>query len=154
MKNDMLRNSFNNILYKHLFLEFYFHLNTKMSKLFLNENLLLEKHGLIPNIDEYINIANNYFREILNKNDNSQTIILDNNIFSNIDNCIFKKVLIIIEFKNVLNDSKGNAITYFDDYNCFKTKMWISGNNISFSTVFKSLFAHELMHYYENKNEN
>lgn len=141
------------ILFRHLILEFSAHLNTNEGWQYLHEDrgLMLEKHGIIPNIDHYISIASNYFLEHINFEKNDDIVIMYGNKFSKIENCIFNKVNLEVNYHYFSGDSYGSAVTWVNDKDCFRCKMTINANRITFLKEFNSLFAHELLHYYDNK---
>ena len=145
------KNILKETLYKHLILEFSSHPNTNEGWMFMckDRNILLEKHGILPNIDEYIRIATNYFIKNINQYQNEQQIILTKNIFSNIKNCFFKDVDITFNYIKTNNHASINATTGFKN-NTLVMKFNANGVLYGLENTFKSIFAHELTHVYEN----
>ena len=139
-------------IYKHLYLEFsqYCYTNEGIKLLTENKNIILEKHGIIPNIDEYINIAVAYFYNELKPFNKDKTINLTENIFNVIRNCFFENVDITVNFKYKKNTTGSNAVTKLTYPQKLVMIFDINADITTFLSEFKSLFAHELLHFYED----
>lgn len=148
----MKKNILKQILENHLFLEFSMYGNTHegVQNLFEGYELLLEKYGIIPNVSIFTHRALNYFKPQIKGVKGVKTIRLTENIFSDIDNCFFKNVNIILTY--IYSDDKrgSNAITKLFSIDTLTMEIYITSNHENFDVEFLSIFAHELTHVYEN----
>lgn len=148
----MEKNILNKILENHLFLEFSMHGNTLEGVQVITEGygFLLEKYGVIPNIGTYTHTALNYFKPQIKGIKDKKIIHLTENIFSNIDNCFFENVNIMLEYTYSDKLNGANADTRFLSVNSLNMRIYITSDYENFDQQFLSIFAHELMHVYEN----
>lgn len=148
----MKKNILKKILENHLFLEFSMHGNTLEGVQVITEGyrFLLEKYGVIPNMNTYTHTALNYFKPQIRGIKDRKIIHLTENIFSNIENCFFKNVNIMLDYtySNKLNGA--NADTKFLSVDSLDMKIYVTSDYENFDQQFLSIFAHELMHVYEN----
>ena len=148
----MEKNILKKILENHLFLEFSMHGNTHegIQNLFEGYDLLLEKYGIIPNINTYARRALNYFKSQIKGIKNVKTVRLTDNIFSDIDNCFFKNVNVVLTY-TYSEDKKGSdASTNLFSIDTLTMDIYVTSNHENFDSEFLSIFAHELTHIYEN----
>ena len=120
----------------------------------LNEkkNILLEKHGMIPNVEQYINVFINFLKK---HKDSYGKFILKQNNFNKIENCFFSNVDIVVN-----KQEKGGNGGYLvgnnfglnedDKINTLRMNFTLSGKDWNgFVNRARNLFAHELTHAYE-----
>ena len=146
-------------LKSHLFLEFKKTLISNDSLNFLKENkqILLEKHGIIPNLDAYWKALYDEL-ETMKPNKNGDFII-NSNIFYDIENCPFYGVYIKIHL-NESNDKPNSNGYYYpstlntlknsDDKIFLKIYIEVEGTNFNFLAPLRRTFSHELTHAYED----
>jgi len=151
----MIRKILNEEIKKSLFIEFYYGRKIVPSYyLTENKNLLCEKHGIIPNMDYYIDAFLDFINT-LNFTDKKQTTVLTDNIWKDIEGCFFKDVNIKINYcvsdkSNVKGVFTGMASELVDG----KIPL-LRGEFIIFTGVHQieehtsAIFAHELTHAYE-----
>lgn len=146
------KNILEQILENHLFLEFSMHGNTHegIQNLFEGYDLLLEKHGIIPNINTYARRALNYFKPQMKGNKSVKTVRLTDNIFSDIDNCFFKNVNVVLTYTYSENKKGSDASTNLFSIDTLTMDIYVTSNHENFDSEFLSIFAHELTHIYEN----
>lgn len=119
--------------------------------------LVKEERGRIPMLDEYMEIFNNILMANVNNGNNS--IVINKNIFSGIDNCFFDKCEIEVKLiKNAFTDSKGGyyPMTSENDILNNKMKFLVIDLEIYGPTYNECVdeaiitFSHELTHAYED----
>ena len=158
---------FTDNIYRHILLEFSRTLCSADSISLLNEgkSILLEKHGIIPKLDEYCHALFSAINEMTpNKNGD---YIINSNIFYDIEGCPFYGVLIKIHWENT-NGKLSNGMYVpstlkkldSNDGKLFLKMVFdIRCNKYSFRDTLEQLFVHELTHAYEDymrlsKNKN
>ena len=150
-----IKNILDKELEKTIFLEFFYGKKI-VGEHFLTENrkLIFEKHGILPNIDEYIDIFIDYINTLTFR-DETQTIYLTDNIWEDIPNCFFKNVNIKIEYKETDETNiKGSFIGVVGDLEdnqlpLLKGKFILNCDSYSIDKNVSTIFAHELTHAYE-----
>lgn len=148
----------NERLLTHLFIECSLIHTTGDEMSFINEgrNVILEKHGVIPELERYWKIFINNILHV-KPNDNNDYII-NNDIFNEISGNIFTNVFIKIHH-NITNSNKieckGRYIPSFNDELIndklpLKIELTFTAYSIHMISCIKSIFMHELTHAYEN----
>lgn len=153
MLNEILEND----LKKSLFIEYYYGRKIVPSY-FLMENkcTLCEEHGVMPHIDEYIDVFLDYMRGF-NFSEKPKTITIKKNIFSNIKNCFFKNIFLSIDLcktekSNVHGYMNLSQNTEIEDGKvfCITGKFHIYCTQDKLDSSLATMLAHELTHVYEN----
>lgn len=153
MLNEILENE----LKKSLFIEYYYGRKIVPSY-FLTENkhMLCEEHGIMPYIDDYIDAFLDYMHKF-EFSEKPKTIILRENIFSNIKNCFFKNILLSIDLcKTEKNNVNGymnlSRNTEIEDGKVFRItgKFHIYCTEDKLDSSLATMLAHEITHVYEN----
>ena len=101
-------------------------------------------------MNTYTHTALNYFKPQIKGIKDRKIIYLTENIFSNIENCFFKNVNIMLDYtySNKLNGA--DADTKFLSVDSLDMRIYVTSDYENFDQQFLSIFAHELMHVYEN----
>lgn len=142
-------------IYKHILLEF--SKSSSLSDFLITEDkfVILEKHGIIPHINEYWDILRYTLYNM--KPDENNNYIITHNIFSEIENCPFSGVFIKIHVNHVKNGKtiiNGGYIPYPLKINDNGKIFFAININITTSGFFETeigpLFKHELTHAYED----
>lgn len=153
----MLSEILENDLKKSLFIEYYYGRKIVPSY-FLTENkhMLCEEHGIMPHIDDYIDVFLDYMHKF-DFSEKPKTIILSENIFSNIKNCFFKNILLSIDLcKTEKNNVNGymnlSPNTEIEDGKVFRItgKFHIYCTEDKLDSSLATMLAHEITHVYEN----
>jgi hypothetical protein len=153
MLNEILEND----LKKSLFIEYYYGRKIVPSY-FLTENkhTLCEEHGIMPHMDDYIDVFLDYMHKF-EFSEEPKTIRLKENIFSNIENCFFNNILLSID---LCKTEKNNVHGYMNLSRNTEIEdgkiSWITGhfhiycNEDKLDSSLATMIAHELTHMYEN----
>lgn len=153
----MLNRILENDLKKSLFVEYYYGRKIVPSY-FLTENkhTLCEEHGIMPHMDEYIDIFLDYMHGF-SFSEEPQTIVLKNNIFSDIENCFFNDILLAIELcKTEKSNVHGymylnhNAEIEDNKFSLVRGRFHIYCTEDRLDSSLATILAHELTHLYEN----
>ena len=128
------------------------YLRNGFGKLNEQKTILLEKHGMIPNVERYINVFINFLKR---HKDSYGEFILTHNNFNKIENCFFSNVNIVVN-KQEKGGNTGYLVGNITNLNkegkidTLKLNFTISGKDWNgFLSRARNLFAHELTHAYE-----
>ena len=158
INKSLIKNRINEEIDRQIEIEFLYGLGFNINKKFLyseNKEALLEEYGMIPDLDNYINI---FFQYIEKKIDSGKRsfFILDN-IFENIPSCFFQNVMIQVE-KDKTKENDGiyrMQDNNFDNENkkiitLFIRLYYNSNRRFDILQSLKVSFAHEITHAYED----
>ena len=145
-----IKNYINKLFEKSLFIET---ILNQPSVLLENKGMLLERHGILNNMDMYIKRFKKFLKE--NEDLQGENFVWNDNIFEDIPDCFFNEL--VLRFKwNKGNKVGGGVVTNMTladnkKLECLEIEFRV-GTNISWDDVIKSTtntLAHELTHAWE-----